>query len=246
MPIIQFPSIPAVCSNVAPFYLVANEITGFNGVFSGKGVNSDGLFSPRVISNGTTNIIYSCVKDGCVSSKDQNITVYQSPKITLFPERSINVNGFVNLDATVVGNYNSLVWKDAGNTLSDKNILNPIAKPKVATSYCLFASTANSCADTACVLVKIVSNIEIPNAFSPNGDNINETWIVEDKTQTKFIKANIFDRYGKLVKSLFGTKIVWDGLYNGQPLPMATYYYVLTISSETATKNIGGWIQLLK
>jgi len=150
------------------------------------------------------------------------------------------------LDAKITGNFSSIIWQDASNTLSDKTISNPIATPITETLYRIKVFTNKNCEAVDSVLVKIASDLFIPNVFSPNGDGKNDKWEVEDKAKVLFLKATIFDRYGKLVKTLFGNKIAWDGLYNGQPLPIATYYYVLTITSGNISQNVGGWIQLLR
>ena len=248
-PQVQFGALNDVCSNVAPFQFLANETTGIagSGVYSGLGVSSNGIFSPAIIVDGLATIRYTYIaNNGCSAFKDQPILVNPTPSILLDDVKYIKPGGSVNLDAQITGSYNTLIWQDASNTLSNKSIANPTAKPTQETAYKIVVTTNKNCAAEDVVVVKIALAVSIPNAFSPNGDNINDKWIVEDQTAIAFIKAHIFDRYGKLVKTLFGNKIEWDGMYNGQPLPVATYYYVLTITSENSSENIGGWIQLLR
>lgn len=250
IPQIQFNAIADVCSNVPSFSLNATEISGIagnGGVFSGLGVNSNGLFTPSTVFDGTTKIKYTyTANNGCMAFKEQSITVNPTPSINLENEKYVKFGSSIIIDAQITGNYNSIIWYDASNTLSDKFINNPIATPKITTLYKIVVSTNKNCSATDSIMVRIASDLFIPNAFSPNDDGINDQWEVEDKAQILYLKANIFDRYGKLVKTLFGNKIVWDGLYNGQPLPMATYYYVLNVINGNTTQNLSGWIQLLK
>ncbi|MFY7965035.1 MAG: T9SS type B sorting domain-containing protein, partial [Chitinophagaceae bacterium] len=248
-PKLQFITLAEVCSDVPAFNLTATETSGIvgNGIFSGLGVTSSGLFTPSIIGNSTTNIRYTfTANNGCVAFSNQSITVNPTPKITLDDEKYIQFGGSVVLDAKISGSYSSLIWQDAGNTLSNKFIENPLATPINETLYKIVVSTSKNCVATDSVWVKIATDLFIPNAFSPNNDGKNDKWEVEDKAKILYLKANIFDRYGKLVKTLFGNKISWDGLYNGQPLPMATYYYVLTITNGNLAENRGGWIQLLR
>jgi len=250
IPQIQFNTVAEVCSNVPAFSLNATEITGIagnGGVFSGFGVNSNGLFTPSTVFNGTTKIRFTyTANNGCVAFKEQAVTVNPTPSVFLEKEQYVKLGSSIMLDAQITGNYNNLVWEDISNTLSDKFIPNPIATPKTSTLYKIFVSTNKNCGVQDSIYIRIASDLFIPNAFSPNGDGINDQWEVEDKAQILYLKANIFDRYGKLVKTLFGNKIAWDGLYNGKPLPMATYYYVLNVINGSSTQNLGGWIQLLK
>lgn len=74
------------------------------------------------------------------------------------------------------------------------------------------------------------------NAFSPNGDAVNETWNIENIQLPEFTvnKVEIFNRWGQLVWS--GTNynnadVVWDGNTKaGEELPSATYFYIADIN----------------
>ena len=250
IPKVQFVAIADVCSNVPTFSLSASETTGIagnGGVFTGLGVTSNGLFTPSIVGDGITNIRYVYqANNGCIAFKDQNITVNPTPTITLDDEVYVKLGNTIPLDAQITGNFSSIIWQDASNTLSDRTVSNPIAKPITETLYFIKVFTNKNCVAVDSVLVKIASDLFIPNVFSPNGDGKNDKWEVEDKAKFLYLKATIFDRYGKLVKTLFGNKIAWDGLFNGQPLPIATYYYILTITDGNISQNVGGWIQLLR
>ncbi len=65
------------------------------------------------------------------------------------------------------------------------------------------------------------------NLFTPNGDGINDFWIVNDPDITSPFKVNIYNRSGKQVYANNDYKNTWIGQYNGNPLPQATYYYII-------------------
>ncbi len=79
------------------------------------------------------------------------------------------------------------------------------------------------------VLVKVFDStkINIPNAFSPNGDGINDTWRLSPQGLVANYKLVIFNRYGQSVYTSQDINAVWDGTMHGKPLPVGTYYYVL-------------------
>jgi gliding motility-associated-like protein len=54
-----------------------------------------------------------------------------------------------------------------------------------------------------------------PKFFTPNGDGYNDTWEIKFSFYEQNLKVNIFDRYGKLIKTLNNTNS-WDGKYNGK------------------------------
>jgi gliding motility-associated-like protein len=79
--------------------------------------------------------------------------------------------------------------------------------------------------------------IAAPKFFTPNNDGFNDVW--EIKGLEKFPQASItiFDRYGKLLKSMLSSKPFWDGTFNKEPLPAADYWYVLKIDNSTERKG---------
>lgn len=72
----------------------------------------------------------------------------------------------------------------------------------------------------------IVTVIDYPRYFTPNGDGINDTWNVLGLSHQSGAKIYIFDRYGKLLKQLDPTE-AWDGTYNGNLMPTNDYWFVV-------------------
>ena len=65
------------------------------------------------------------------------------------------------------------------------------------------------------------------NAFSPNGDGINDTWDLSNFKACRNIEVFIFDRYGRKITQLNANKLQWDGTVNGKPFPSDTYWYAI-------------------
>jgi gliding motility-associated-like protein len=66
------------------------------------------------------------------------------------------------------------------------------------------------------------------NAFTPNGDGINDRWLVTNGAAcTNQIVVKVFNRYGNEVYSNENYQNNWDGTYKGKPVPDGTYYYVI-------------------
>ena len=84
----------------------------------------------------------------------------------------------------------------------------------------------------------------IPNAFSPNGDGINDTWNISALQGILNVEVTVFDRYGRTVYHNSGNYKPWDGTKNGKPLPVGTYYYYMVVS--TGKKPTTGSVTILK
>ena len=81
------------------------------------------------------------------------------------------------------------------------------------------------------------SKLEVPNAFSPNGDGVNDVFKVTHKSLIKF-NAYIFNRWGQEMYrwGLNNIDVGWDGTSKGKQVPEGVYYIV--IEAEGADKVV--------
>jgi gliding motility-associated-like protein len=71
------------------------------------------------------------------------------------------------------------------------------------------------------------------NAFTPNGDGMNDKWIVTNGGCVKEVKVAVYNRYGNVVYSNNNYSNDWDGNYKGRPVADGTYYYSVTYQTIT-------------
>lgn len=99
------------------------------------------------------------------------------------------------------------------------------------------------------VWVKVYDStvIKVPNAFSPNGDGINDVWRLNVQGMVSNYTLTVFNRYGQVVYTSRDINAPWDGTMNGKPLQVGTYYYIIqaTDNNSRAVKQ-SGYIMLLK
>ncbi len=82
--------------------------------------------------------------------------------------------------------------------------------------------------------------IFVPDAFTPNGDGINDLFCVKGEGLQNFT-LRIFNRWGQLVFESYNPKQQWDGTYKGKPAQTDTYVYQLIASglgSQTKTGSV--------
>ncbi len=68
----------------------------------------------------------------------------------------------------------------------------------------------------------------ISNALTPNNDFFNDTWVIGGLEYFPEARVEVFNRWGQQVYESVGDYIEWDGKLNGNNLPVADYYYVIT------------------
>ena len=92
------------------------------------------------------------------------------------------------------------------------------------------------------------SKLEVPNAFSPNGDGINDTFHVKEGYQSLVsFEATVFNRWGKKIFSWKNPAEGWDGKDGGKECPDGGYYLVVKAKgADGKNYNIKKVINLLR
>jgi gliding motility-associated-like protein len=146
------------------------------------------------------------------------------------------------LNATQHANNAAYLWSPA-NSLSDPSLPNPVASPVTATEYTVMVTSTDGCISADKVMVRITFPLVIPNAFSPNGDNINDLWRIGNIEFYPTSKVFVYNRYGQQVFFTEGYGNPWDGKSKGKPVQPSTYYYIIDIGDGRKTT---GWVLLLR
>ena len=147
-----------------------------------------------------------------------------------------------NITSQIPGLIDSIVWTP-DSTLDCRTCPNPVATPKQTATYyatVYYSLDGVTCTNTAQVTITILNNcgesiIYVPNTFTPNGDGVNDVFMIRGLAATKIHYFRVFDRWGKLVfESLNGnpneSKWGWDGTdQNGKKQSPAVYVYTYEI-----------------
>lgn len=108
----------------------------------------------------------------------------------------------------------------------------------------------NKLCDEGTVFITILETpFVIPDAFSPDGDNINDLFVIKRIQAFPNNELRVFNRWGRLVYSKKGYDNSWDGKANvgneGEGLPSGSYYFTL-IFNDGSTETKQGYIVLRK
>jgi len=127
-----------------------------------------------------------------------------------------------------------------------------IVAPEENTTYSLSCVTANGCEFSASTDIEVTppqcneEDVFVPNAFSPNNDNVNDRLFV----RSKFIREMEFfvvDRWGEEVWRTTDQNQGWDGQFEGEALAPDTYAYCLIVTCvNEQTYTTRGNVSILK
>jgi gliding motility-associated-like protein len=253
-PKVSFNPIPGICSNDQPRIIkeAGYDINVPNAIgspfYSGNGIANSltGLFDPSITGAGGPFIIkYLSVSDkGCKDSSSQTIIVSQTPVLELGPNKVVLENGQVTITPqNVQGNNLQYLWTPS-TYLNSNTVSEPISTPKTDITYQLLLTGDGNCSATDSIAIKVLFAPLIPNAFSPNGDGIHDTWKIQYLESYPGATIDVFNRYGQKVFVSVGYQTEWDGNYNGRPLPVGVYYYI--INPKNGRPIFSGSVTIIK
>lgn len=246
-PNIVFGPIPPICVNSGVVRIdQGKEILGVPGRFkySGPGITEEGIFDPLVAGPGTHILSYNYKTDsGCDEVKTQTITVFPIPVVTFTKDVFFYAGEQKRLDLTANGEGLTFKWQPSVNLDAD-NVQNPVVTAKGEMVYTVNISSSKGCTITEKIYVHVIPEIEMSNAFSPNGDGKNDTWVLKNIENYLSATVEIFNRYGQRVFFSKAFYKPFDGNYKDQPLPVGTYYYI--INPNNGRKILTGPLTIIR
>ncbi len=209
-----------------------------------------GLSDPNIanpVASPLTTTVYTLTVSNlfnCAAKDSTRITVLIKPTANAGPDKKITEGESTSLQGVSGGDVSAFFWTPA-QFINNSNILTPVVSPLSDITYTLHVASGNGCGiATDDVFIRVFKKIVIPNAFSPNGDGINDTWRVEGLDSYPESETNVFNRFGQLVFHSAGYSKAWDGRWNGKSLPSGTYYY--TIDRKNNFPLSSGWILIIR
>jgi gliding motility-associated-like protein len=184
-------------------------------------------------------------QEGCRDTSDlKKIRVNIQPTVDAGKSFTVPVGQPVTFDPKINASGLTYVWTPSTG-LSNANTLKPTVKPLTNQTYKLTVTAPGGCSASDSLVVNVMRPITVPNAFSPNGDGINDVWDLRNLADYPSSTVEVFNRYGQSVFLSLGryTKS-WNGSFKGSILPAGTYYYVIDLKNGTAP--LSGSISIVK
>jgi gliding motility-associated-like protein len=216
----------------------------------GNGNTGTGSQPTHVYTNQGTYTVTLSVTDnyGCQDEVTVNDIIYVSP---------VPVAGFTGLTPTMWEDQSLVNITDAsvgasqwfysisdGSNYTSSNVLHLFTQPGIYT-VTQIVSNAAGCADTASMAVELkpVTELYIPNSFTPNTDFTNEVFRAYGENIREF-EMMIFNRWGELIFRSADINFGWDGYYKGEECKQDVYIYkVIYINHmNTEVERIGSFI----
>lgn len=230
-------STPATCtlSDGTAFASASGGIPPYSFVW-----NDDNSSANDTLFNVKANTYTVTVTDSNNCVNTASITITSTGNITSKTETTPeSCTGFFDGTATVTATSGTAPFAYSwSNSIAEQSIVG--LKNGL---YTVIIRDARGCIlrDTAIVTLENNACINIPNAFTPNGDGTNEYWRIKGSEAYPNMQVEVLNRWGSTLYSASnGYKVPWDGKYNGKEVAPGVYYYIINLGdgSDVLTGSV--------
>jgi gliding motility-associated-like protein len=194
-------------------------------------ISDPAIADPVAYPVGTTLYVLTASNNECKVADSVTIVVNKNPVVNAGPDKVIIEGQSVMLEGAASGTEVTSDWSPH-LFIDQPGVLTPTVDPPANQNYVLKVSSNVGCGTVNdSMLVKVFKKVYIPNAFTPNGDGVNDTWFIETLEAYPQAEVKVFNRYGQKVFDNHGVHKDWDGKFKGMPLSPAVYVYIIDLKN---------------
>jgi len=207
------------------------------------------------LETGVYTLVWTLDNGACGVTTDEVVIIYEAAPVAVDDELSVDFAGTNSLDVTanddVPGDYTIVVSStptngsvaDLGNGELEYTAFSNFAGSDSFT-YTICSVTCPDECSTATVLLDVGANAlcEVPTIITPNNDGVNDEFVVPCLATDQYPNniVSIFNEWGDEVFNATPYRNNWRGTYNGEDLPVGTYFYVIQFGN--GEENQSGFI----
>jgi gliding motility-associated-like protein len=152
------------------------------------------------------------------------MTVWDLPTISIFSDTVIAGGSSLLLAPAYTGDIATYQWSPALG-LDDAGAARPMARPAVTTAYRLDVTSFEGCRASATVKVEVYYDLQMPGAFTPNGDGYNDVFRIPPVVPVHIRRLAVYNRQGAMLFVSENAGVGWDGRTNGVAQPTGVYVW---------------------
>ena len=204
--------------------------------------NDSSTEASLVVKSADTFSVIATNSAGCAWEESIIVETLPSPVITASSEIDlISLGQTVRLNAEGGVDY---LWSP-GAALNDSTIADPVATPEGTTTFTVIGTGINGCKGSDELTIEVEDTgdklpVIAPRMFSPNGDTIDDLWIIANMLNFPDCKIVVFDRNGSNVFESQPYRNDWDGTdLNGNHVPKGAYFFIISCNDgKSATGSV--------
>ncbi|MCX2484888.1 MBG domain-containing protein [Pedobacter sp. MR2016-24] len=251
---ITFAALATKLSTDVPFTLIATASSGLTVTYSSSDATVARIVNGNqveIVKAGTVVITASQSGNANYSAATpvtQNLIILNSPPpvITIVSSRGSSLSKGQTAVLTASGAV-TYQWTNSSGIIDGINTAALTVRPSVTTTYTVTGANQYGRTSTQSFTIEVLNDykaLNITNVMTPNGDGVNDRWIVENIDLYPNNTVKIVDRSGRMVYEKKGYDNSWDAMFRGYQLSEGTYYYLIDFGPGIGTRK--GFITIVK
>ncbi len=208
--------------------------------------NNNTLQNPVATVNTSSKFYFTITgSTGCTATDSVQIDIKPLPVVIATKSNDVDCTMPTSrLSATGALQYS---WLPAA-ALSNSQVANPVASPRVTTTYIVTGTGSNGCTSNNAVTVAVSRNggLELPNSFTPNNDGLNDCFGIKYPLGVQGLNFIIYNYLGQKVFETNNPTICWNGTYKGKRADPGNYVYYLKANTTCGPVEISGNVILVR
>ncbi|GAB4422588.1 MAG: hypothetical protein OHK0039_38740 [Bacteroidia bacterium] len=189
-----------------------------------------------------TYVLYTYDARGCVRTDTARLVPAEVPRLAVStqPDEGLG-NGSAVVEVQGGAGPYDFWWNDGGS--------DSLRSDLAAGDYEVQVTDQRGCTATLPVAIAPAGTfacLEIHMGFSPNGDGVNEYWVIPCLHLFPDNELHILNRWGQEIYHTTNYQNDWNGMANGQHLPDGTYYYLLKLNGPTDRRLFKGTVSIIR
>ena len=212
------------------------------------GPDPGSVVSPMVLPSSPT--YYSlrvADQNGCYDDAEVLVDQYPLQGVFIGNDTIVMHGSSIELSATTSGEFDNYQWAPS---IGLSEISGPLTTAMVTgdIKYVVRAETEEGCREYDSIFIRVLMPIEPVSGFTPNDDGVNDLFDIPNAEDYPDIVVEVYNRAGQRVFHSRGytSDKRWDGTFNGKPLPVGTYYFVITLNDDFGTRPVTGPVTIVR
>lgn len=211
------------------------------------GLNNTTIPNPEASPEQTTTYVLQVNYNNglCISEDSITIVVQQLAIAPWFTDTIASVGDVLDLGVDVISATNingaiSYLWTPTANLSSSTTQTTQLTVVENVTYQ--ITAEGDGCADSTVIVVATEIDYDIPNAFTPNNDGVNDVFQIANLSGGDIREFKVYNQWGDLVHNNVNP---WDGTYQGVAQPQGVYSYVIRFTNIGQEITESGFITLI-
>lgn len=223
-----------ICSKKEVSFSYEGDAPQYDWLFSNGAVASSKAVHVTFYDTGYANVRLAVANaEGCRDTAIMPIQVKGLDLQLQASEQLVAKGSSVRLQSRATESYDVLHWQPQellGNSTAKWQQITLDS----STTFYVTAISADGCEATASVLVEVLTDLRLPNAFTPNGDGKNDRFAPLFRGNALIRKFEVYNRWGQCVYRAWGAAAQegWDGRFNGKSCDLGTYFYYINVEVQ--------------